>query len=125
MHDHPTTFLSLVLWGGYKELRKKVGKTFGADIHNVRWFNWVRASEHDLHSIIDVRPRTLTLCFMGPKRREWGFHTSSGWLHWKDYYRRQRAETALERMIRSTNLGRQQRLVKKLEREGRGADRVA
>ena len=29
---------------------------------------------------------------MGPKRREWGFHTENGWTHWKTYHDLQRAQ---------------------------------
>jgi hypothetical protein len=29
---------------------------------------------------------------MGPKTREWGFHTRDGWIMWKDYYAKKRAE---------------------------------
>jgi hypothetical protein len=28
---------------------------------------------------------------MGPKVREWGFHTPDGWTFWRDYYRARRA----------------------------------
>jgi len=77
-HDHPVTFLSVILRGGYTERRKR-------DYRVHRWFNWITASSSDPHTIIDVKPRTVTLCFMGPKIREWGFHTRSGWVGWKIY----------------------------------------
>lgn len=93
LHDHPVTFLSLVLWGGYKELRQRWKRgVFRTDINTARRWNFVRAHDFDRHSIIDVRPRTLTLCFMGPKTREWGFWTKDGWVWWKFYYALQRAE---------------------------------
>jgi hypothetical protein len=92
LHDHPVTFLSVVLRGGYTEMRRKLWQSDGRwnRKHEVRWFNWVRADGRDQHSICEVKPRTLTLCFMGPKTREWGFHTMDGWVYWKDYYREQR-----------------------------------
>jgi hypothetical protein len=83
-HDHPVTFLSLVLRGGYSE--KRNGKT-----HVVSWFNFIRANEEDQHTIIFVKPNTLTLCLMGPKTREWGFHRPNGWIYWKDYYAEKRS----------------------------------
>ena len=59
------------------------------------WFavclHWIRAEPHDRHRIVFNRKNTLTLCFMGPKTREWGFHTVDGWLYWKDYYAKKRA----------------------------------
>jgi len=113
LHDHPVTFLSLVLWGGYKELRRKVDGHYGTRINTCNWFNWIRASSFDQHSIIDVKPRTLTITFMGPKTREWGFHTDYGWEHWKTYYRLQRMNKHIQLWAELSSEG------------GRGADRVA
>lgn len=79
-HDHPVSFLSIVLRGGYLERRN--GKK-----HWVRWLNILRASPSDSHRIVGVEwPPTVTLCLMGPKRREWGFHTDRGWVGWHAYY---------------------------------------
>jgi hypothetical protein len=106
LHDHPVSFLSIVLRGGYTELRKiGDGKTF----HKVnRWFNFVRSSDTDRHRIILTRTNTLTLCFMGPKTREWGFHVweemcpegtaTPGWIMWKRYYERLRAGEDMRRI---------------------------
>lgn len=78
-HDHPVSFLSIVLRGWYREWRGD-GRTYAR-----RWFNWVRAT--DTHSIYDVSPGgALTVAFMGPKVREWGFHTPEGWVGWQAYY---------------------------------------
>lgn len=86
-HDHPVSFLSVILRGGYTEHR--INHLYEGDpTHN--WFNFVRATAGDRHTITYVKPHTLTLCFMGPKTREWGFHTNTGWVHWKDYYARKR-----------------------------------
>jgi hypothetical protein len=78
-HDHPVSFLSIIINGGYIEERN--GK-----LVNRVWANYIRASAEDKHTIKYVIPGTLTLCFMGPKTREWGFHTDFGWKMWKDYY---------------------------------------
>ena len=100
LHDHPVSFLSIILRGWYTEVRKHGD---GAPVHKVnRWFNFVRASRADKHRIILVRRDTLTLCFMGPKTREWGFHVWSeiqpgSWIMWKDYYRRLRAGEDMRR----------------------------
>lgn len=88
-HDHPVTFLSLILRGWYREERKRRGVL---ELVRHRWFNYIRATPEDCHTIINMAPRTLTLCFMGPKTREWGFHTATGWIYWKDYYAKQRME---------------------------------
>lgn len=82
-HDHPVTFLSIILRGGYVEARN-------GRLRKRRWFNFIRASKEDVHKIVYVWPKTITLCFMGPKRREWGFHIDGTWVHWKAYYTLQR-----------------------------------
>lgn len=99
LHDHPVSFLSLILRGGYSELRAHGDEVPHYVTH--RWWNWIRASHVDRHTIIHVKPNTLTLCFMGPKVREWGFHAPRGsvdkqeWIHWKWYYEAQRAGVQL------------------------------
>ena len=74
-HDHPVSFLSLILRGWYHQSWN------GGHFKPSRWLNLVRAT--DRHRITAVGPGTLTLCFMGPKVREWGYHTPRGWVHWK------------------------------------------
>ncbi len=103
LHDHPVSFLSIVLRGEYAELRCNTS-AFDERWHHTRikvnkWFNFVRATPNDSHRIILCRANTLTLCFMGPKTREWGFHipapregrTCHTWIMWKDYYARLKA----------------------------------
>lgn len=83
LHDHPVSFFSIILRGWYYEIRNHRTKRH-------RWFNFIRASKDDIHRIALVAPNTLTLCFMGPKVREWGFHCAGSWIHWKAYYTLQR-----------------------------------
>lgn len=83
LHDHPVTFLSIILRGGYCEERIRPRRPLMWIKR--RWFNFIRARKDDRHTIFHVEPHTLTLCFMGPKTREWGFNTSCGWMHWKAY----------------------------------------
>jgi hypothetical protein len=96
LHDHPVSFISIILRGGYEE-KKGCGwyRTFRAAYLKRNWnervFNFIRADRQSVHRIVTVEPNTLTLVFMGPKVREWGFHTPDGWVHWKDYYMKQRA----------------------------------
>lgn len=101
LHDHPVSFLSLILRGSYAEVRERRRKSMGCyavsrEIINHRWCNFVRADSNDRHRIILTRCDTLTLCFMGPKVREWGFHMPDGWVWWKDYYAAQRAAKAVQ-----------------------------
>ncbi len=86
LHDHPVSFLSVILRGKYAELRQREGEMQPSLLVHT-WFNFIRASDKDRHRIVFTRKNTLALCFMGPKTREWGFHTQwDGWLMWKDYY---------------------------------------
>lgn len=99
LHDHPVSFLSIILRGGYAELRQKPGEDKPRHIVH-RWYNFVRASQGDRHRIVLCRPNTLTLAFMGPKTREWGFHVWTEleplrWLFWKTYYARMKAGEAM------------------------------
>ncbi len=86
LHDHPVSFLSLILRGGYTEARSVSGWPELTEARTRRWFNFFRASFNERHRIVAVEPGTLTLCFMGPNRRVWGFHTPEGWVSWKDYH---------------------------------------
>lgn len=72
LHDHPWSFLSLVLRGGYVE-RRLDPVTMDVDEHHViRRVNRVRASE--AHAIVKLlRATTWTLLFVGPRRRTWGY----------------------------------------------------
>lgn len=113
LHDHPVSFLSLILRGGYTEMRYR-GRADGLPLLGTRvehrWFNFVRARFDDMHRIVRVWPHTLTLCFMGPVKRMWGFHVcdeldETGWIFWKDYYARLRAgedmrSTVVQRFMR-------------------------
>lgn len=86
LHDHPVSFLSIVLRGSYYEFVPNLARApFGMELRHVRWWNYKRAT--DAHRIIDVfGPRgVVTLVFAGPKRRNWGFHTPQGWVRWQDY----------------------------------------
>lgn len=96
-HDHPVSFLSLILRGGYTDevehehlhdhcllQGSAVDRYFSLN----NWVHWIPATKYWRHTIRAVQPGTLTLCFMGRKTREWGFHTSTGWVYWKDYYER-------------------------------------
>ena len=77
-HDHPVSFVSWVTRGAYAEWTPGRDRT---------WHRWsihaMRAT--DMHRIIWTRPDTLTLVLAGPVVRPWGFHTSKGWVPWREY----------------------------------------
>lgn len=91
-HDHPVSFLSIPLRGGYVEERgvyrvhpthtqvpstRWVGGRFG------KWWNYVRST--DVHRVLKLHGQPITLVFSGPKVREWGHWTVDGWVHWREY----------------------------------------
>lgn len=81
-HDHTSWFLSMILAGWYTERRKTPTRPRYRIIKR-QFYNYVRASQLDAHRIIDVAPGgALTLIVMGPKEREWGYHTPAGWVHY-------------------------------------------
>lgn len=112
LHDHPVSFLSIILRGWYREMRATVRDPL--EIVEHRWFNWIPASRQHRHTIYALPPGgALTICFMGPKTQEWGFHdvtlnddgdieTRIGeWLYWKSYHGAQRAaKAAAEKAVR-------------------------
>jgi hypothetical protein len=83
LHDHPWSFLTLILRGGYVEDHSTGGKP-GTRA-------WKRFSVHqmrakvDRHRIISVEPNTLTLVLLGRHKRDWGFYTPSGWVNYRNY----------------------------------------
>lgn len=79
LHDHPFSFLTLILKTGYVEQTPggKKWKRPGSII-------WHRAE--DLHRLeIPEGKTTWTFFIRGPKRRSWGFATEDGWIDWRVY----------------------------------------
>lgn len=89
LHDHPWTFVSIVLWGGYDEERADTRDAFRfAEIalrvgpqakrgHTVnrRWLSARRLRLDECHRITRLHRRTCwTLVVAGPRRRGWGFY---------------------------------------------------
>lgn len=91
-HDHPWTFVSLVLRGGYAECRPSsaVPNWRGGDeedgVTSVRLPGSIGIRRYtDRHRIVSVLPDTLTLVLVFRKRQSWGFFTRQGKVHWRDY----------------------------------------
>jgi hypothetical protein len=78
LHDHPWSFVSLILRGGYNE---QVGYWYtdrmAGPIRKRRWINVKRAG--DFHAITNLlRVPTWTLMFTGWRRRKWGYLEPGG-----------------------------------------------
>lgn len=91
LHNHPWDFLSVGLVGSYLEERPtREWLNFPVGLPKTKprvkvapWFIVRPAST--LHRLDLLSPVVWTLVVTGPKRREWGFQTESGWIHWRDY----------------------------------------
>jgi hypothetical protein len=94
LHDHPFGFLSVILWRGYIEVTpryKDASYSTYAWATNRRRIHpltaiWRPAEWRHRVDLIDGK-RAVTLVFRGPRVREWGFWTSKGWQHFKDFFR--------------------------------------
>jgi len=78
-HDHPWSFLTVILWGGYEE---RVGdRTF------IRRPGYVgyrpRTFEHAITRLL--LDKAITLVFRGPNHESWGFRTFQGKVSWQRY----------------------------------------
>lgn len=103
-HDHPWTFWSFVLSGGYEEivfedlqyLPGLRSPLCAERIYNRRWlkWSWHRMNTNAAHKILSVQPKTKTLVFTGPRVREWGFWTQDRWIPWKPYVQKYYGVTA-------------------------------
>jgi hypothetical protein len=93
LHDHPFTFLSIILRGIYLEERPAAQanwlhlvKATPERVETVRsLYNFARAEQ--LHRISMISEGGVwTLVFAGPKRRHWGFLTEDrGWVPWEQF----------------------------------------
>lgn len=112
-HDHPWNFESTIVWGSYREetyLRTCAnGHPRFLTREDVLWCPTCgnhlvpdqlrmmgtftpgsvnRKQAHDLHRLTIVQGPVVTLVKRGPKVREWGFQTLSGWEDARSYIAR-------------------------------------
>lgn len=76
LHDHPWSFVSIILRGGYDEVRRDAF-TGGTVVRRRRFVNIMRRD--DAHYIAHLlRVPTWSLLFVGRRRREWGYWRGHG-----------------------------------------------
>lgn len=99
LHDHPWWFTSLTLKGGYDEercgtavaspfalIQDRRGRDFRGSVRRRAPLSFQSTPLHKAHRIIRLHQVTSwSLVIHGPKRREWGFYTPNGWIHWRTY----------------------------------------
>lgn len=93
MHDHPWSFVSFVLRGGYDEV---VNATPAAPVGLRlvrRWRQWSlhRVRAEVAHRIKFVLPDTWSLILAGPRRRDWGFWVRGDLIPWRQYLKGSRS----------------------------------
>jgi hypothetical protein len=84
LHDHPWANCSLLLHGSYTEHTIAAGgvehrAVLVAGDLRLRWTGRI-AHRIELHD-----GPCWTLFITGPRYREWGFHCSTRWVHWKRF----------------------------------------
>lgn len=77
MHDHPWGYIVFLFHRGYHE------QTPSGYFFRPRFSILVRPAT-SIHAVFVERP-TWTFLLRGPIRRQWGFHTKTGWMHWREY----------------------------------------
>lgn len=79
LHDHPWSFVSIILTTGYVEHTPKGARRYGPGSILIRPAEW----QHRLE--LDRSAWTLVIRFR--RVREWGFHCLRGWVPWQQFDR--------------------------------------
>src|SRR5688572_11228546 len=77
LHDHPWTFISIILKGGYVEESRTGKKLYGPGSILYR-------PAHFAHRLEIYQP-AWTLVFTSRRVKEWGFFSPAGWIPWFNY----------------------------------------
>lgn len=87
LHDHPWSFLSIVLGRGYDEVfydETQPPRFREQWRRNKPGFVLFRRAGYRHRVVITGKP-AWTLVFVGPKVRRWGFWPEGGWCWWRKY----------------------------------------
>lgn len=84
-HDHPWSFLTLILFGGYVDEVTLTDGRIRTRLNRIGRLLFRRAEHtHRIHALPAGSCFTLVLRFR--KRRSWGFHTEhGGWVPWRRF----------------------------------------
>lgn len=86
-HDHPFWFFRIILWGGYIELQGPENKR----VHIKPWRPWAPwriyfCPVNFRHRIIELpNGPSWTIGLFGPKEKDWGFFTKTGFMQWEEF----------------------------------------
>lgn len=86
-HNHPWSFVSIVLRGHYVEQLHPIPYSNRGEFRTQTWrrFSVHRMGRGTAHRIVEAGPRLKTLILTGPRRADWGFFTSRGYVSWREY----------------------------------------
>lgn len=90
MHDHPWSFTSLILFGGYWEISPARGWAFGSGPTRRIWCNpgrLLRRPAEWIHRVeLPAGRDCWTIVWHGERVRSWGFWCPTfGWRYWRDH----------------------------------------
>ncbi len=80
-HDHPWDFLSFILEGSYSEFvdsKLFIRNRFSLKVNDAEF-------HHKLANVMGPNKRCVTFVITGPRRRNWGYKTSKGWIDNETY----------------------------------------
>ncbi len=80
LHDHPWDFVSVIVDGGYWEVTEA-----GSTWRDVGSIAFRKATDRHRVELDPISPRPTSLIITGPVQREWGYHTTEGFVIGRDY----------------------------------------
>lgn len=96
LHDHPWSYATLILKGGYWEWIPQFNSRGEKMGEIAKWrapghFRICRANSY--HRIeLDPGVETWTLFMPGPQQKDWGFLVKNKWVQWEQYLANKRAK---------------------------------
>jgi hypothetical protein len=86
-HNHPWTFISVVLRGSYTERVYPYPdkKSYNYHTQHHRRFSAHKMGRKEAHRITYASPRLKTLIFTGKRQSGWGFFIDGQYTRWQDY----------------------------------------
>jgi hypothetical protein len=92
LHDHPWVNLSIILRGGYFEVRprdRSEGAKKDPALHERLWRGpgsiVLRRAKAAHRAELPAGKDAWTLFITGPRLRSWGFWCPHGWRHWREF----------------------------------------
>lgn len=86
LHDHPADFWTFPLVSYVEEYLDKAGER---RTRVVRAFRLHHRRAEFAHRVVEpavfIKEQIATVVWWGRKRRDWGFHTPTGWVPWREY----------------------------------------